>query len=212
MDEALGSELQVSGETSGRQHSHGKMDDYSGVYIMTESTKSPWTYEAYAGIPYDGKRHEIVAGDHFVNPAPNLYHQTVSRRLQFQLYSAIELKELGVVFNAPVDLQLSEHDIVQPDLVVIAKDRSHIMTPIKIRGIPNLVVEILSPSNKKYDRETKRRAYQRCQIPEYWIVDPEEHTILQLVLDGGVYHEQVHSDSITMHGSPHILVDLSKVW
>jgi Uma2 family endonuclease len=179
---------------------------------MTENTKSTWTYEAYAGIPYDGKRHEIVAGDHFVNPAPNLYHQTVSRRLQFQLYSAIELQELGVVFDAPVDVQLTDHDIVQPDLVVITKDRRHIMTPTKIRGIPNLLVEILSPSNAKHDTQTKRKAYQRCGVPEYWIVDPEEHSVLQLVLDGGVYREQWATESITMHGAPHTQIDLTKVW
>ncbi len=106
--------------------------------MTTQSQPSTklWDYAAYAAIPQDNLRHEIIAGQHFVNPAPNLYHQQVSRRIQFQLYSAIELNDLGVVFNAPVDLQLSKHDIVQPDLVIVLHERRHILTPAKIKGVP----------------------------------------------------------------------------
>lgn len=181
---------------------------------MSTSAKGsqPWTYAAYAGLPSDGKRHEIVNGDHYMNPAPNLYHQTVSRRLQFQLYSAIELQELGVVFNAPVDVQLADHDIVQPDLVVVTNAKRSIMTPTKIKGIPDLIVEILSPSNPKHDTVTKRSAYERCGVPEYWIVDPEEHTVQQLILDGTTFRESSATETITMHMPPHVQVDLTKVW
>lgn len=176
------------------------------------STPSGWNYEAYAAIPYDGRRHEIINGDHFVNPAPNLYHQEISRRIQFQLYQAIETKELGVVIDAPVDVQLSEHDIVQPDLVVITKSRRHIMTPTKVKGIPELLVEILSPSNPDHDLKTKREMYQRVGVPGYWIVFPEEHQVLQLVLVDNQYQEQTHQDAITMTVPPNVPVDLTKVW
>ncbi|MCA9191300.1 MAG: Uma2 family endonuclease [Planctomycetales bacterium] len=180
---------------------------------MSISAKGPpWTYEAYAGLPSDGKRHEIVDGDHYMNPAPNLYHQTVSRRLQFQLYSAIELKGLGVVFDAPVDVQLTDHDIVQPDLVVVTNSKRHIMTPTKIKGIPDLLVEILSPSNPTHDTVTKRSAYERCLVPEYWMVDTEEHKIVQLILDDLTYRESLATDQITMHMPPHVRVDLTMVW
>ncbi len=176
------------------------------------STPSGWNYEAYAAIPYDGRRHEIINGDHFVNPAPNLYHQAISRRIQHQLYTAIELKELGVVINAPVDVQLSDHDIVQPDLVVITKRRRHIMTPIKVKGIPDLLVEILSPSNPDHDLKTKREMYQRCGVPEYWIVFPEEHQVLQLTWAENQYQEKYLQDSITTAMPPHVQVDLTMVW
>ena len=171
-----------------------------------------WDYAAYAAIPFDGKRHEILDGDHFVNPAPNLYHQEISRRIQFQLYTQIELQELGVVINAPVDVQLSERNIVQPDLVVITKQRRHIMTPIKVKGIPDLLVEILSPSNPDHDLVTKRRVYEACQVPEYWIVYPEEHRVLQLILVDGRYTEQEFTDAITMSVEPKSTVDLTTVW
>ncbi|MFC1759037.1 Uma2 family endonuclease [Planctomycetota bacterium] len=181
--------------------------------MTTDSTKrSLWDYEAYAAIPYDGKRHEIIDGDHFVNPAPNIYHQQVSRRIQFQLYEEIELKELGVVIDAPVDVQLTDHDIMQPDLVIVTKPRFHIMTPTKVKGTPDLLVEILSPSNRDHDLKTKRQAYERCGVPEYWIVFPQEHEVLQLVLVDGVFQEQVRTKSITMSVQPGTSVDLLRVW
>lgn len=176
------------------------------------SRKTRWTYEAYAAIPSDGKSHEIIDGDHFVNPAPNLYHQQISRRIQFILYTQIEQMELGVVINSPVDVQLSEYDILQPDLVVITKPNFHIMTPIKIKGIPDLLIEILSPSTRNHDLRTKRTAYERCGVPEYWIVFPEEHQVLQLVLEGGEYRENICHDEIVMRSPPHASVDLRKVW
>jgi Uma2 family endonuclease len=171
-----------------------------------------WDYAAYAAIPEDGQRHEIIEGAHFVNPAPNLYHQEVSRHLQFQLYQSIELKKLGVVINAPVDVQLSDHDIVQPDLVIVTREKKRILTPTKVKGIPDLLVEILSPFNAHYDLKIKRDLYQRAGVPEYWIVSPDEHQVLQLVLVDGIYSEVFCTETITMAVPPRVTVDLSQVW
>ncbi len=171
-----------------------------------------WDYSAYAAIPQDNLRHEIIGGQHFVNSTPNLYHQQVSRRIQFQLYSAIELNDLGVVFYAPVDLQLSKHDIVQPDLVIVLRERRHILTPAKIKGVPDLVVEILSPSNERYDLEIKRELYERCGVPEYWIVAPDDHEVTQLILVEGRYQSRTCSEQVTMSMPPSTTVDLTKVW
>lgn len=180
--------------------------------IVEKGLKPHWDYAAYAAIPADGKRHEIIGGEHFVNPAPNLYHQEVSRHIQFQLYSQIELTGLGKVINAPVDLQLSNHDIVQPDLVVVTLQRKRIMTPTKIKGVPDVVVEILSPSNSDHDLKIKRKLYEDAGIPEYWIVMPDEHQVLQLVLSGGRYAEAMATDAITMRVPPQATVDLTRVW
>jgi Uma2 family endonuclease len=179
---------------------------------LRKSKAALWDYEAYAAIPFDGKRHEIIDGEHHVNPAPNLYHQEVSRHIQFQLYSQIELEELGKVIDAPVDLQLSDHNIVQPDLVIVTRQRKHILTPTKIKGIPDLVVEILSPSNSDHDLKTKRRLYESVGIPEYWIVFPDEHQVLQLVYVDGAYVGETLTDSISMKVPPQAKVDLTRVW
>lgn len=180
--------------------------------ILETNLKRGWDYAAYAEIPADRKRHEIIAGEHFVNPSPGTYHQELSRHIQFQLYSQIELTGRGKVINAPVDLQLSEHDIVQPDLVIVTTERRQIITPTKIKGVPDLIVEILSPSNSQYDLVTKRRLYQQTGIPEYWIVMPDEHQVWQLILENGQYRESLEATSITMKVAPQAAVDLTRVW
>ena len=180
--------------------------------ILKTEGKSRWDYAAYAAIPPDGKRHEIIAGEHVVNPAPSLYHQQISRHIQFQLYSQIELTGLGQVIDAPVDLQLSECDIVQPDLVIVTLERKQIMTPTKIKGVPDLVVEILSPGNPDQDLKTKRQLYESVGLLEYWIVQPDDHQVLQLVLVEGRYTESIETKSITMKVAPQATVDLTRVW
>jgi len=169
-------------------------------------------YAHYCCYPDDGRRHEIIDGDHYVNPAPSTYHQTVSKRLQYELYTKIELAGTGLVFNAPIDVQLTDHDIVQPDLVIVLTERQQMITPTKIKGAPDLVVEILSPSTGTHDATLKRELYQRTGVREYWIVDPFEHQVEQLVLREGVYHPEPAGDKILLTITSDVTVSLSEVW
>lgn len=180
---------------------------------ITVNSKRKLTYVEYCQIPEDGRRHEIIDGDHYASPAPFTYHQTLSRRIQFQLYRLIEERGLGVVFNAPTDLELSEVDIVQPDLIVILRGRQHIVTPKRIKGVPDLVVEILSASTSDRDRGIKLELYPRARVPEYWVVDPDEHVLEQHVLEGETYRSAgSHSASVTFGGLAGVQVDLTTVW
>ncbi len=169
-----------------------------------------WSYNDYAMIPPDLFRHEIVDGEHFVNPAPNLYHQEISGRLQAQLLTAIA--DNGNVYAAPVDVQLSDHDIVQPDLVVVLRDNSKVLTPTKIVGTPNLVIEILSRSTRRHDRERKMSLYLNAGVPEYWIVDPDAHTVEVHALGddayrrAGVFSERLNETRLGVE------IDLTRVW
>jgi hypothetical protein len=87
------------------------------------NSQTKLTCEDYELLPEDGKIHETIDGEHFMTPVPDTNHTTLSRRIQFQLFTQIEEKELGAVFNAPPDIQLSEIDIVQPGLLVIHASR-----------------------------------------------------------------------------------------
>ena len=169
-------------------------------------------YAEYCCYPDDGRRHEIIDGDHYVNPAPSTYHQTVSRRLQHQLYTQIELQGRGVVYNAPVDVQLTDHDIVQPDLVVVLAARTRMITPTKIKGVPDLVVEILSPSTASNDLALKRQLYERTGVAEYWIADPDNHTLTQLVLVDGRYADRPAGDEVRLSVLEGVSVRLAEVW
>ena len=169
-------------------------------------------YEDYAKIPEDGQRHEIIDGVHFVNPSPSTQHQHVSKRLQYQLYTKIELAGLGVLYNAPIDVQLSEFDIVQPDLVIVLNENIRRITPTKIKVAPHLVVEILSPSTSGNDRTLKKDLYERSGVCEYWIVDPFEQQVEQWLLRDGKYILAPRSNVIQLTFVDGIDVDFETVW
>ena len=169
-------------------------------------------YEDYAKIPADGKRHEIIDGVHYVNSSPSTQHQHVSKRLQYQLYTKIELTGLGVLYNAPIDVQLSEFDIVQPDLVIVLNENIRRITPTKIKVAPHLVVEILSPSTSGNDRTLKKDLYERSGVSEYWIVDPFEQQVEQWVLRDGKYILEPGSNVIQLTFVTGIAIDFETVW
>jgi Uma2 family endonuclease len=177
------------------------------------SSKTKFSYASYVLFPNDGKRHEILDGDHYMNPAPSPKHQTVSRQLLYELMTLIEKKGRGLVFNAPTDVELAPHDIVQPDLFVVMSEQKRMVGSSKIKGVPTLIIEILSPSNPDYDRVLKMEVYERVGVPEFWIVDPEEMTIHQFVLAEGKYLLRcIATTTIQAVAIDQVEVDLNRVW
>ncbi|MGH9427115.1 MAG: Uma2 family endonuclease [Terriglobia bacterium] len=138
-----------------------------------EARSSQLTYEDYLQFPDDGKRHEIIEGDHYMTPAPKTKHQTASLNLAMAMSSFAKKHSLGLVFIAPCDVILSDENVVQPDLLFVSTARAAIVTEDNIQGAPDIIVEILSESSRKKDEVTKRKLYERFGVQEYWIVDPE---------------------------------------
>ncbi len=136
-----------------------------------------FTFEDYLLFPDDGKRHELIDGEHYVTPAPNTKHQRSSGRLATALHVFVTQHRLGEVFAAPYDVVLSDVDVVQPDLLFVSAKRASIIGEARIQGAPDLVVEILSESTRKTDELIKRKRYEHFGVQEYWIVDPELETI-----------------------------------
>ncbi len=169
-------------------------------------------YEDYAQIPEDGNRHEIIDGIHIVNSAPSTLHQHVSKRLQYQLYTKIELAGLGVLYSAPIDVKLSEFDIVQPDLLIVLQERVDRITAANIQGAPNLMVEIVSPSTGNLDRTLKKDLYERSSVQEYWMVDPFEQAVEQWVLREGKLTLFPFSRFVSLAIVPGIEIDFDTVW
>ena len=132
-----------------------------------------FTYEDLQGFPDDGKRHEIIEGEHYVTPAPGVKHQVVVTNLARLLGSFVVRERQGRVLVAPTDVVASATDVVQPDVVWISPARAGIATKENLRGVPDLVVEVLSESTRKTDEIIKRKLYERYGALEYWIVDPE---------------------------------------
>ena len=180
---------------------------------MISGIKQKLDYDDYAGIPPDRNRYEILEGELYVTPAPSPLHQRVSKRLQRQLEAYFEAGGLGEVFNAPIDLILTHHDVVQPDLVVVAEPRQ--VSARGIEGAPLLVVEVLSPSTRTQDRTVKARRYAALGIPHYWIVDPEARRIECYRIDAGGYAaiREVEGDATLAPSDwPGLAIALADLW
>ncbi len=129
------------------------------------------TYEDYAAFPDDGIRREIVDGEIYVTPSANTRHQDLAGYVFNALYNHVREHGGGRVFVAALDVLLSEHDIVQPDVVFVAEQSLDVITEAHIRGSPTMAVEVVS--DPRHDRVRKRRLYEQARIPIYWIVDPD---------------------------------------
>jgi Uma2 family endonuclease len=154
---------------------------------VAQSAKVTWTYHDLELMPNDRHRYEVVEGDLIVTPAPTTTHQKVSKRIQFELMVQIERAGAGFVYDAPVDVIFSETSTVEPDLLVVRAGRKNIISERGIEGAPDLIVEILSPSTARNDRELKRKLYADRGVREYWIVDPAARSIEVLALSGASY-------------------------
>lgn len=143
---------------------------------MPRTTTTPLVYEDLENFPDDGLRREIIAGELFVTPSPEYLHQRAVVKIAMALHQ-YELKFGGEVTVAPMDVVLSAQNVVEPDIIYVGSDRMDVIGKRAIRGVPSLVVEVLSPSSASADRVKKRALYARFAIPEYWIVDPESRTI-----------------------------------
>lgn len=148
-----------------------------------------WTYEDYRRLPDDGRRYEVLRGVLYVTAAPNPLHQIVLRNVVRLLIRFLDQKPLGDFFFSPLDLifpgGLSAP--VQPDLFYSTGGWKGQMTSQYLEGVPDLVLEVLSPSTRRYDRRTKLDVYAAAGVQEYWLADPSKRTLEVLVLRNGSY-------------------------
>jgi Uma2 family endonuclease len=178
---------------------------------MAPQTSIKLTYEDYAAIPDDGRRHEIIDGEHYVNPAPNTYHQIVLANLVVALVPYVRDRQLGRVLPSPIDVVLTGHDVIQPDLIFVRAAQEHIIQK-RVEGTPDLVVEILSESNRRYDIRIKYDRYERGGVSEYWIVDPDELAVRVFRRAGARFAPVDVGDTITTPLLPGFELPLSVIF
>ncbi|WP_394995277.1 Uma2 family endonuclease [Emticicia sp.] len=136
------------------------------------------TYEDYVKLtPPDSGNFELLNGRIFFMASPKPSHQEISSLLNTYLGIYIISNKLGKLFAAPMDVVFSEHDTFQPDLLFITKERLNIIGENKIEGTPDLVVEILSPSNDNNEMSYKKHIYESTGVKEYWLINVEKQTL-----------------------------------
>jgi Uma2 family endonuclease len=132
-----------------------------------------FTADDYRRMPETGPRYQLINGELRMSPAPNRFHQVISKNLQFIIQSYLASHPLGDLYNAPFDVYLSVHDVFQPDLCYVVQERFNILTDAGMEGAPDFVVEILSPGTAALDKREKRAHYAKFGVKELWIIDPE---------------------------------------
>ncbi len=182
--------------------------------MVVAKAKTKFTYEDYARIP-EWERYELMDGELIMAASPNMAHQRVGMRLGGEFYIYVVDTDAGELYFAPTDVYLSDTDVVQPDLLFISKARTHIRNGKNVKGAPDLVVEILSPSTSSTDWGYKKDLYERHGVKELWLVDPyAKQVIVMLLKDGryeivGVYREDDTLRSPTLEGFE---LDLGRVF
>ena len=142
----------------------------------------------------EGTLAPLIDGEIVMSPSPTVLHQRIVTRLGRVLGNFAEEHGLGEVFVSPIDVELSESQSFQPDVVFVARERFSILRTHEIKGAPDLVIEVLSPSTGYYDLTKKREVYERTGVKEYWIVDPERRTVEVLALEEGSYRTVAEAD------------------
>ncbi|MFY9824018.1 MAG: Uma2 family endonuclease [Thermoanaerobaculia bacterium] len=176
------------------------------------------TYEDYLYFPEDGRRHELIDGEHYVTAAPNIKHQTIAANLAGDLRNFVRPRDLGRVWPAPTDVVLSKSDVVQPDVLFVSKGRLHLAAGGEnIQGAPDLVVEVFSPKTRRTDAVTKRHLYEKYGVQEYWMVDPELETVEVYRLGGGIFRREAElsaeqEDVLTTPLLPGLEIPLAEIF
>ena len=178
-----------------------------------QKTQIKFTYRDYTLLPEQDRR-ELIDGEFYEVPAPSIWHQDIVANLGMVLRGYVKANNLGKVLWAPCDLVLSEQDVVQPDLLFVSNERSELITKDNIRGGPDLVVEVLSPSTASRDRELKLSLYAANGVREYWIVDPDARTVqvLALARDGSHSARTHDSGPVPSAVLPDLTVDVGEIF
>ncbi len=167
--------------------SGAEIQENSALYDTRDSKKL--TYDDYLLLEDEpGYRFEIIDGMLIKEPSPNVIHQRVSLKLIRILQDYFwQTDPDGEVFISPLDVTLTNTNVVQPDLFYISSDQESIIKDTRVDGPPTLAVEVLSPSTSRKDRFQKMRIYQKTQVQHYWLVNPMEKTLECFVLRDGIY-------------------------
>lgn len=146
--------------------------------MSTRPDAPPLTVAEYKNLPETGPRHQLIEGDLYMAPAPDRFHQDISRNLEVTLANYLSAHPVGVLYDAPFDVYLTETDVFQPDLLIVLNENRRILTDAGAAGAPDFVVEILSPKTRQLDLVNKKRIYARAGVKELWIIDPDQKEVL----------------------------------
>ncbi len=142
-----------------------------------ESSRAKLTVDDYLAMPEGPPWAQLIQGELVQDASPDLDHQVVLGSLYLRLAADVNQRSLGLALMAPMDVILSDTDVFQPDLLFISTERQDRLWRRGVRGAPDLVIEILSPSTARRDLGYKCSAYGKAGVREAWFVDLDQRTM-----------------------------------
>ncbi len=134
------------------------------------------TVADYLALP-EGAPYQLINFELVMSPAPAPDHQYLFANVHILLWKYFSGKDLKQIRLAPFDVHLGEGEIYQPDIFIVLSGNPGTTVKNGFHGVPDVVFELLSPSNAYYDLRHKKEIYEKVGVKEYWILDPEDHTI-----------------------------------
>lgn len=156
--------------------------------MMDQPSSTGLTYEDYLLFP-DDRRIEILDGKRYDQDSPPTKHQSVLLQLATAVHEFARSQRLGQVLMARFCVVLSPHDVVEPDMIFVSRQRRSLFTEQNFQGAPDLIVEVLSDRTRQVDEGVKRERYEALGVLEYWLVDPDRRGLTVYRLDGDHYQE-----------------------
>jgi Uma2 family endonuclease len=183
--------------------------------MLTADKKKKYTVDDYLLLE-EGAPFQLINYDLIMSPSPIPFHQVISARIMQALLNFLDSRNNnGFLVSAPMDVKFDEGNILQPDILYIAEDRVEDLIKDRIEGAPDLIVEILSPSNAYYDLRQKKDIYEKYGVKEYIIVDPiAQNADLYSIMNGAYYlHQQAQKNEVlTSVILPGFAIELAKVF
>jgi len=143
--------------------------------LKIDRTKE-WTVDDYLLLGETNTPCQLINGELIMSPSPPPRHQIVLSNLN-DVIKSYSNKVDGLVLFSPLDLHIDNKNVFQPDLIFLSKSQRRFVTERGVEGPPELLIEVISPSNSYTDRYEKKNAYQKFGVLEYWIVDPANQTL-----------------------------------
>jgi Uma2 family endonuclease len=182
--------------------------------MLTVEKKKKYTVDDYLMLE-EGAPFQLINYDLIMSPSPIPLHQVISRKIVQVMSNFLDDKnDNGFLVYAPMDVKLDEGNVLQPDILYIVEERRGIVKD-RVEGAPDLVVEILSPSNAYYDLRQKKDIYEKYGVKEYIIIDPiAENADLYALKDGVYYLHQKAQKNELLHSLvlPGLSFDLSRIF
>ncbi len=175
-----------------------------------------WIYADWEALPADGNIYEIIDGVLYMTAAPSNFHQWITMSLVQYIGIPAKTQGLGYAFTVPIGLLIPGCDPVQPDFVFVRQANAAIIRDRHIRGVPDLIIEILSPNNVVYDTQVKLVAYALAGVPEYAIIDPRSRSLdhYRLHSPGRYYGPQTfgEADTVSFDCLPNIALPVGELF